>query len=478
MKRALITICICALILLSVPASLLGVWLATPDLYAQTFYGELAPMYDKLCAAEGKKIVVIGGSSVSFGIDSRLAQEELARCGLSYTVCNFGLYGALGTKLMLELSRGEIGEGDIVVFMPEISQQTMSLYFSAAETWRAVNTNVRMFGALDDADKAAMVGGFVSFAAEKFSYTGKSAPAGSGIYARSSFDDNCDLKKYARPFNIMPGGWDKNNVIDLAAEIPGDDFIAYVNEYAASVAARGARMYYYLPPMNVHAVQSGAMNIEEYAAALGEKLAFPLMGDPYDALMDSEWFYDSNFHLNAAGMTARTATFADDIKTRLGVTAPSGIQVPAKPVTPPSDDPVLGDDKDAACFLYEEGEEGYTIVGLSEAGRGRETLQLPYTYNGRAVRTFTADTFAGNTVIREIVIGKNIDFIPDRAFDGCTSLETLRILQLDPSALRVGMELLAGADNCTVCVPESVLNLYINDYFWGFYMGRLEGFGI
>lgn len=478
MKRAVITICICALILLSLPASLIGVWLASPGLYEQTFYGELVHMYDKLCKTEGKKIVVIGGSSVSFGIDSRLAEEEFRRCGLSYTVCNFGLYGALGTKLMLSLSRDQIREGDIVVFMPEISQQTMSLYFSAAETWRAVDTNVRMFGALDDADKSSMVGGFASFAAEKFSYIGKSAPAGSGIYASSSFDENCDLKNYERPYNIMPGGWDKNNFIDLSAEIPGDDFIEYVNDYHAEISARGAQMYYYLPPVNVHAVVSGDMNIEEYAENLNEKFDFPLMGDPYASLMDSEWFYDSNFHLNESGMTARTATFTDDIKTRLGVTAPSGIVVPEKPETPSSDDPEQGDDQDAACFLYEEDDDGYTIVGLSDEGRGRESLQLPYTYNGRAVHTFTADTFAGNTAVREIVIGKNIDFIPNKAFDGCTALESLKILQLDPSALRVGMELLKGAENCTVYVPESVLNLYISDYFWGFYMGRLEGFGI
>ena len=449
MKRAVITICICALILLSLPASLIGVWLASPGLYEQTFYGELVHMYDKLCKTEGKKIVVIGGSSVSFGIDSRLAEEEFRRCGLSYTVCNFGLYGALGTKLMLSLSRDQIREGDIVVFMPEISQQTMSLYFSAAE-----------------------------IAAEKFSYIGKSAPAGSGIYASASFDENCDLKNYERPYNIMPGGWDKNNLIDLSAEIPGDDIIDYVNEYYADITARGAQMYYYLPPVNVHAVVSGDMNIEEYAEILNEKFDFPLMGDPYASLMDSEWFYDSNFHLNESGMTARTATFTDDIKTRLGVTAPSGIVVPEKPETPSYDDPEQGDDQDAACFLYEEDDDGYTIVGLSDEGRGRESLQLPYTYNGRAVHTFTADTFAGNTAVREIVIGKNIDFIPNKAFDGCTALESLRILQLDPSALRVGMELLEGAENCTVYVPESVLNLYISDYFWGFYMGRLEGFGI
>ena len=45
-------------------------------------------------------------------------QHLLAEGGQEYAVCNFGLYGTMGVKVMLDLAEDAIGEGDIVVFAP------------------------------------------------------------------------------------------------------------------------------------------------------------------------------------------------------------------------------------------------------------------------------------------------------------------------------------------------------------------------
>lgn len=102
MRKYLITI-VCCLCLLIVPVVLLIVGLFLPAQFSNTYYGELSIMYTRLKNTEGKKIVVIGNSAVAFGVDSALLEEELNKNGYEYTVCNFGLYGALGTKLILVL---------------------------------------------------------------------------------------------------------------------------------------------------------------------------------------------------------------------------------------------------------------------------------------------------------------------------------------------------------------------------------------
>ena len=128
---------ILALVLILSPlAVLVGVYLGTESVYRNTFYGELDDKYDALYSAKGEKIVLIGGSSVAFGYDSKTLSDLFDR-----PVINFGLYAELGTKLMLDLAEDAIREGDIVLVAPELDAQTLSLYFNGGATLRALDEN-------------------------------------------------------------------------------------------------------------------------------------------------------------------------------------------------------------------------------------------------------------------------------------------------------------------------------------------------
>ena len=103
--------------------------------YGDTFLGELPCKVDALKKSEGKRIVVIGGSGVAFGQRSDLLEAELD----GYTVVNFGMYAGLGSTVMLDLAESFIREGDIVIFSPEQSEQTLSMYFSPESMWQAAD---------------------------------------------------------------------------------------------------------------------------------------------------------------------------------------------------------------------------------------------------------------------------------------------------------------------------------------------------
>ena len=137
-KRILTVVLSCVFTVIAVAFPFLSVFitgLCLPAQYSETYYGELAQMYKKLESTEGKKIVVLGNSNVAFGVDTALAQKLLNEAGLEYSVCNFGLYGALGTKMTCELAYSQIKRGDIVIFTPELYAQSLSTYFSAEEPW-------------------------------------------------------------------------------------------------------------------------------------------------------------------------------------------------------------------------------------------------------------------------------------------------------------------------------------------------------
>ena len=72
------------------------------------FTAAIVDKYDRLNAVEGKKIVFVGGSSLPFGLRCDLVEGELP----DYTAVDFGLYAALGTVVMMDLSLSGISEGD------------------------------------------------------------------------------------------------------------------------------------------------------------------------------------------------------------------------------------------------------------------------------------------------------------------------------------------------------------------------------
>ena len=136
MKRKIRTIVIFLTLLALLPASLLIAGAALPDYYQNSYYAELPLMYRRLRDTEGPKLIVVGGSNVAFGLDSALLEELLAEKGFDYTVCSFGLYAAVGTSAMLDLSQNTLNKGDVVILAFEPSSETMSAYFGATAFWK------------------------------------------------------------------------------------------------------------------------------------------------------------------------------------------------------------------------------------------------------------------------------------------------------------------------------------------------------
>lgn len=102
-------------LLLLLPLVLCLFAFALPCQYGDTFLGELKYKAARLRETEGARIVTVGGSAVAFGQVSGLIEAELP----AYSAVNFGMYAALGTEVMLDLSLPYIREGDIVILSPE-----------------------------------------------------------------------------------------------------------------------------------------------------------------------------------------------------------------------------------------------------------------------------------------------------------------------------------------------------------------------
>ena len=441
--------------------------------YQETYYGEFLPLNRILKSKTEKKVVVIGTSSVPFGFDSALFEEECLAADMGYQAIGYGLYGSLGTRLMMETALPEIKEGDIVILAPELYPQTLSNYFSGIETYRAIEQNKDILPCLSNQERGSLALALPSFVAEKnqFLLQGKKAE-GSGIYVRSSFDEKGNLKGGLREGNVMDGYWGRST-LSIDPSLFAADFVDYLNDFCQAVKSKGASPYYRLCPLNQLAMaedyQAKADAFYDWADA---HIKAPYLGDPHDSIILENYFYDSDFHLNDAGRTLNTLRILSALKTELGVAKPNVNPEPLPPELPKKErKEIFGDDKDASCFLYEEKEDGLSISGISDEGKAKESLVLPTHADTKFITGIQEGALDEAKELVELRVQPNIEYLPDRLFAACPDFRRLHIEESDPSSIHVGWYLLEGApSDVAIYVPKGSLQRFRLDYFWSHYV--------
>ena len=471
MKQTVIRILACLALLLAAPMLLCAFVFCIPTQYSETFLGELPYKLDALKETEGNRIVVIGGSGVAFGQRSDLLEQELD----GYRVINFGMYAGLGTTVMLDLAEDFIREGDIVIFSPEQSAQTLSCYFNAESMWQAFDGRYDLLSHLSGAHWGTMVSRLPYFAGAKFRYFRSGiAPQPEGIYRRDAFNGYGDIADPLRSQNIMAGGYDPDMTIDFSTVWPDEAFIERVNDFSSRCRERDIRFFYRFCPMNALAVtDAGWMQMDTYFEQLQEVLDCEFLGDPRSSVMDARWFYDTNFHLNEAGAVVNTAVMAAELKEAVGDRSAMELQLPEMPDFADVN-ALSGDNSHAGYFLYETVGDTVAITGLTEEGQHQERLTLPVSHNGKPVSYFNSDLFTGNTLIREVILQENITRISDGSFAGCTALERIVLRNAAPEKCVVGQNLLTETD-AFVYVPKEAFSAYQTNYFWSSHSGRIRG---
>ncbi|MBE6559541.1 MAG: hypothetical protein E7662_00330 [Ruminococcaceae bacterium] len=473
MKKNIIRI-IAALLVLIMPLGILVLAAyATPSVYDATFVGALDEKFDRLTSLEGKKIVIVGGSSAAFGIDSAMIEKYT---GLP--VVNFGLYAALGTKIMMDISRPGIGAGDVVVLAPEMDPQTLSLYFNSDSALTAMDGNFSMARYIRGDNKLSLLGATWRFGAEKLQYLlTDTRPAASGAYDSSYFNEYGDLT-YPRAENVMGMYYDPNTPIDLRAETVDAEFIDYVNEYIRYCEKQGATVYFGFCPMNEMALteETTAESISAFEKFLADSLTCPILGSASDHIYTAEYFYDSNFHCNDVGVKLHTVALVKELLLALGIPAFVKEEIPEAPALPDIDIRYFGDaDENAVYFTYEMTDFGYRITGLTELGKQQKTLTMPICYEGYRVSLLGANALSGGICEKFIIpaafeqfiseVTSSMMTIENDAFIGASALKELWIYNRHEATVMPPVSFEGVHKDFVVHVPDG--SSYGEGYFWG-----------
>ena len=467
-----ITVIVLSLALFAAPfAAVFALAQNARGVYQNTFTAELPYKYDLLYATKDRKTVVVGGSSVCFGLDSALLSEMTGR-----KVVDFGLYATLGTKVMLDLSKRAIGQGDTVILAPELDAQTMSLYFNQNAVLEAFDGRYDMMRDVGGDNIGDIAGAFLTYISKATNFRREGIfPNPSGVYNRSSFNEYGDIA-YPRTANVMALGYDANRPVDLSADIISDDFIDYLNGYIDDCSERGADVWFSFCPINRSGLKAGTTDgsIYEFYRYLSEKLHCRVISDINDYILDREFFYDTNFHLNDIGVRIRTQTLARDILRAEGDNRAVLIDYPDEPAdTTPEPTPV-NIDKPDETFVFTSFGKGLAVTGVLDPAKTSSSLDIPREFDGIPVYAILADAFEGCDVLTSVTIHPNIVFIADNAFN-IPSLKSLFIDARDSGSMEAGDNIFGENSGAEIYLPdtESYEN-FVTGYWWSLYGGRMK----
>lgn len=459
MKKKILTVLLVLGLVLFLPLSLLTAELAIPKMYGGTYYAELSKMVSRMKNAEGKRLILIGGSSVAFGINTQLLEDTLTQYGYDYTVCPMGLYAAVGTSAMLDLTEPELTAGDLVVLAMEPTSETMSEYFGASAYWKCTESDPSLLLLSDSAKRAALVGAYPGYLQERWSIRNSGDyPEANDVYALSSFDEQCNMV-YDRARNTMLLGYDISEPIDLSSVTISEDFAAHVNAFCRKAEQVGAKVVLSFCPMN----RSAMTDISEsafldYFTLCCKSFSCSPISDPRNYVMDSGWFYDSNFHLNSAGAQIRTFQLAADVLAELGCYQALTFEAPEMPESLASLPTEAAAD---AAFLFDAIADGsaFLISGLNEQGLTAEELTAPAVHDGLPVVGFMQNALKGADLLTQLRLPATIQSLPDALFADCINLKRL-ILEHTDSPCSITEHSLDNADQLRIFVPKNAYHLY------------------
>jgi hypothetical protein len=251
------------------------------------------------------RIIFIGGSNLSFGLNSRMIKDSLG-----INPINTGIDAGLGLKFMLSNNLKYIQKGDIVVISPEYQQfygdladGNIELLSTIIDVLHSINkTNLNQLLRL-----LPYVPRYASSKLKLWDYFKKADTLKVGIVDKHSY--NC----YGDAFIH----WDlpKPKICEafkIAGKLNSDSYIA-LKKFGADLKKRGAVLFVTFPCYQAKSFEESRSQIKDIEKRLEEN-GFELLGNPERYKMNDSLIFNTPYHLTKKGADFRTLLLIEDLK--------------------------------------------------------------------------------------------------------------------------------------------------------------------
>jgi hypothetical protein len=259
------------------------------------------------------KLLIVGGSSGSFGVNSNKLEAEL-----KLPVANMSFIAPFGSYFLLDDAIKEVKQGDVVLVTLEYDIETYStadILLSAADYYPAAKKYIK-----PESNLIIVVKDIVSHQLSNVrklfwnTFTSNQNQAANiddetSVYFRGAFSTKGDIVSH---LNNAPKYIDHHlfpkEITNFSAQIEG------LNTFIAKAKTKGAEVFYVFPPITQSTYTYGKDNIEAIAGQLRKHAKCTIIGQPKDFVMPDSAFFDSFYHLKAQGRDLRTQKLADFLK--------------------------------------------------------------------------------------------------------------------------------------------------------------------
>jgi hypothetical protein len=262
------------------------------------------------------RIIVTGGSNVAFGIDSELIENSF-----ELPVINHGLVVGLGVTPIKEL-REYIRPGDIVIISLEYYNFSDSASFYGFPEYISdwIEFSPDRFKYLPDPIRETpnmitiMLQRKLNRQLNYWLY-GQSLDQVRGLYTGDQFNAHGDFTGHldSTPESQSAIGSSAYPLTNL------DEAYVFLAEFNQFAQANGVRVFYEPQPnRQTNCETTGDRRLVNFYRTLQKETSIPVL-TPLDQLcLPDEYFFDTPYHLNAAGREIRTLHLIDNLKIALG----------------------------------------------------------------------------------------------------------------------------------------------------------------
>lgn len=257
---------------------------------------------ERIDSLSGPKIVLIGHSGLSFGIDSAKIEEAF-----QMPVVNMGLHGGLGNAFHEEMTRMNVVDGDIYVVSHSAFNDSDAIG-NPVLAWTTIENNPRLWRLLRKKDMIPMARAYPTYLRRILDLysAGTGNKDGGGVYSRSAFNEYGDIS-----LDRLGHSW-KFEQVDVP-EI-GDVTITRLNELNQWLEERGATLL--IASYNIGNGHHTAP-VDDYISfqeELKNRLDCPVISNYVDYMFPYMYFYDTTLHLTNEGTRVRTEQLISDLQ--------------------------------------------------------------------------------------------------------------------------------------------------------------------
>lgn len=276
--------------------------------YTTNKHGTYAVKYELLYTSAGRRVMVMSGSNIAYGLDSVRLMREL---DFEATAINFGFHYQVPVRMQEEILLAYAREGDILVLTPELTAPQFGANAAYGTMWQLFESCYEAFACVDIRNYTGIFDTLTAFNSTR----AKSSP--------HTYDDHVNNVNIYGDYTIerAPKGEDYCYASQTGLDFNKSLFLsaAYtkiMNRIYDGFTEKGCHVYMSFASVNRNGLSERSRKADyqaEWEAAIREKLHVTLISSLSDYIYPGNYFFDSNYHLSTEATALRTSTLARDI---------------------------------------------------------------------------------------------------------------------------------------------------------------------